>query len=41
MKKFFETVAALLALAVGLIWAAALILAGPALLKLCVEYLLW
>lgn len=39
MKKFFEALAATLLVAVALTWAAALILAGPALLKLCILYL--
>lgn len=39
MKKFFEALAAVLFIAVALTWAAALILAGPALLKLCILYL--
>ncbi|MDO5544864.1 MAG: hypothetical protein Q4F81_03400 [Eubacteriales bacterium] len=39
MKKLFEALAAALFMAVALTWAAALILAGPALLKLCILYL--
>lgn len=38
MKKLFEALAAALFMAVALTWAA-LILAGPALLKLCILYL--
>lgn len=39
MKKFFDTLAAVLIMVVALTWAAALVLAGPALLKLCILYL--
>ena len=39
MKKFFEILSAALFLAVTVTWAAALSLAGPALLKLCILYL--
>lgn len=39
MKKFFDVLVATLLAAVVLFWAAALILAGPALLKLCILYL--
>ena len=39
MKKFFEILSAALFLAVTVTWAAALILAGPAPLKLCILYL--
>ena len=39
MKKFFDALAAVLFMAVVLAWAAALILAGPALLKLCILHL--
>ena len=39
MKKLFEILSAALFLAVTVTWAAALILAGPALLKLCILYL--
>lgn len=39
MKHFMELVGAVLAGLVALTWAAALILAGPALLKLCISYL--
>lgn len=39
MKKFFEILSAALFLAVTVTWAAALILAGPALLKLCISIL--
>ena len=39
MKKFFEILSAALFLAVTVTWAVALILAGPALLNLCILYL--
>ena len=39
MKHFMELVGVVLAGLVVLPWAAALVLAGPALLKLCISYL--
>lgn len=39
MKHFMELVGAVLAGLVTLTWAVTLILAGPALLKLCISYL--
>lgn len=39
MKDFLYGVAALLLLAVLVIWGMALVLAGPALLKFCILYL--
>ena len=39
MKNFMELVGAVRAGLVVLTWGAALILAGPALLKLCISYL--
>lgn len=39
VKHFMELVGAVLAGLVALTWAVALILAGPALLKLCISYL--
>lgn len=43
MKEFLKFIAALLGGVIGVllvaVWAAALVLAGPALLKLCISYL--
>lgn len=39
LREFAEAVAAMLFLAVAIIWAAALVLAGPALLKFCILFL--
>lgn len=39
LREFAEAVAVLLFLAVAIIWAAALVLAGPALLKFCILFL--
>jgi len=39
VKHFMELVGVVLAGLVVLTWAAALVLAGPALLKLCISYL--